>query len=74
MGLLDPKQAPREAIDRLILFRIARDIGGMTVDELERTITEDEFGEWCALYFAEVKAQEHRDAVQDGKNKLKIGG
>jgi hypothetical protein len=43
-----------------VLYRIVRDIGGMTVRELEERMGAVELGEWIALYGIEA-AEERRN-------------
>lgn len=58
MAMTGSRQATPEATERAVLFRLARELG-RTVAELEHTISEAEFGEWCAFYIGENAAHEH---------------
>jgi len=48
-----PKQYPEQA-EKVFTFRLARDLG-MTVKELGERMTQREFCEWMAFYWAEAK-------------------
>jgi hypothetical protein len=53
---------------RRLLYRLAREIGGMTVAELERRLTYREYLEWVAIFQIEFEEQE------EIRNKSKNGG
>lgn len=47
-----------------MIFRIAREVGGMTVAELSRRMSSRELSEWIALFRIEAEEQRQRELGQ----------